>query len=230
MVIDTRPGLSRRRLVEAVALGVGSLGYGRVAGPVSGALAVFYKRVDQLILTLGLEASAHYEARFTGSFYLSRSFEWAYVVRGFPTAAYRRIGHFLTADERAEMLEPEFCEVGVVDAWWTGFTPERVSVFVRAVELAEPRFRAQSGLREAVLECEGLRRHRQMLDEVVHLVETGSAPEGGIFQPKQFPKDVPRDWFYGAELVLRRHRPESVNPKYVSLLALDAWRVAVHGR
>jgi len=223
----TEKALSRPGVIATLSAALENLDYGRVAGPVKGAAAVYYKAIDGLFLTVGVEFSTRYDDRFTGSFYLSRSLEWAYVVRGFPLEAYQRIGHFLDVAERRRLLDPIFAEPGVVDAWWIGFADATVSAFVEAVRLCEPRFLAQNGLRDAVLQCDGLKRHRELLDEIGRTAAALTAPPDVLLaQPKRYPAGVDAKWFWAAELVISSRRPEVLKPEYVGLVALDAWRVA----
>lgn len=219
--------LSRRKLTETLSARLGGLDYDRVLGPTSGAAAVYYKRIDDLFLTLGLEFSTRYDDRFSGSFYLSQSLEWAYIVRGFPRGAYQRIGHFLDAAERRRFLDPIFTEPGVVDAWWIGFTEGAAAAFVEAVQLAEPRFLGQKGLQDAVRQCEGLKCHREILQEVARTAARLTSPPDGLdAQPKRYPQKVGREWFWAAEVVIGSRRPDVLRLNYVTLVALDAWRVA----
>jgi hypothetical protein len=218
--------LSRRGVIETLSAALEDLDYGRVAGPVKGAAAIYYKAIDGLFLTLGVEFSTRYDDRFTGSFYLSRSLEWAYVVRGFPMEAYQRIGHFLDSAERHRLLDPIFTEPGVVDAWWIGFTDSTVSAFVEAVRLTESRFLGQDGIRDAVLQSEGLKRHRDLLDEVARTTAALTAPPDVLIaQPKRYPAGVDPKWFWAAEVIISSRRPELLKPEYITLVALDAWRV-----
>ena len=216
---------SRRQLLRSLLKRLQEQGYQSVPGPMSGAAAAFYKPVDQLFLTLGIQFSTRYTDRFTGAFYLSRSFEWAYVPEGFPEEAYQRIGRFLTPEERARLLTPFFAQAGVVDAWWVGFEESTVTAFIEAVKVTEPRFLRQSGLREAVLACDSLRRHRDLLEEVSQTARTltGPPPEL-VHQPGSYVKAAGPQWYWAAEVVLR-HRAQKVNRGSVGMVALDAWRV-----
>jgi hypothetical protein len=217
---------SRRHVIQDVSRRLEALGYRRVPGPIDGAAVVSYKAVDDLILTLGVQFSTRYADRFTGSFYLSRSLEWAYLPHGFPANAYQRVGRFLSVEERARLLQPFFSQRGVVDAWWEGTEAPVLSAFWEAIKLTEPRFLGQPGVITTVRECEALALHRVILEEVAR---TGRdlvvAPQDLNHQPSSHYKGAGPRWYWAAEIVLRRYKPDAVNPAFVGLVALDAWRV-----
>jgi len=217
---------SKRQVIRKIEESVGALGYERVPGPISGAAAVFYKVHGDLVLTFGLQFSTRYEDRFTGSFYLSRSFEWGYVPDGFPHEAYQRIGRFLTKEERILLLPSFFSQPGVVDAWWIGFDVATVTSFIEAIRLTEPRFLRQPGLIDAVSRCEAISRHVSLLHATAAMARgLKERPPGLRHQPQRYSTVTEPQWYWAAELVLQQQRPSSAEPGFVRLVALDAWRV-----
>ena len=113
--------------------------------PPQAPLLLCTKRLTSWFCLLVWSFLADYSDRFSGSFYLSKTYDWAYIVRGFPMEGFQRVGHFLSADERVELLDSEFCIPGVVDAWWIGYSNKSILRFASAVATGEPRFLGQDG-------------------------------------------------------------------------------------
>lgn len=216
---------TRRQLIATLTEGVSERGYRTLPGPNAGAAVVWFRREGPLVLLLGLEFSTRYRERFTSSFYLSLSTEWAYVPTGFPREAYERVGSFLVPEERAAYLPVEFSQPGVVDAWWEGFGPESAAASLRALDLCEPRFLAQPGLEAAVLNCASLALHVAVVAETVSMVGKVKDRPGDLqHQPQRRPDLVPDPWYWAAEQAVREKRPALLTVKYVGFVALDAWR------
>ncbi|HEX7829390.1 MAG TPA: hypothetical protein VF787_07020 [Thermoanaerobaculia bacterium] len=176
-------------------------------------MAQFYRWVSHdLVLSLGIESSSRYKGRFTGSFYLSRSFTWAYLPSWFPRDAYGRVGHFLRPDERELLLPSEFRRPGVVDAWWWA-EEDDINKFAQAVRLGGPRFVETPGLVEKISSNEGIQRHVALLDAVAD--RAGAA----VVAP-----DVPTNWLDAARDVLSKSVGPSPKATLVQLIATDAWR------
>ncbi|HYD41358.1 MAG TPA: hypothetical protein VEB43_11065 [Anaeromyxobacter sp.] len=222
-----KTSMSKAHLLQVLARELRAAGY----RPVPGSKTIVYKREDPLILTLGIEFSNRYKNRFSGSFYLGPTFEWGYMLRDLPRATYQRVGCFLTAEERHRLLDSAFTREGVVDAWWIGFTPNAVHSFVETVRTTEARFLAQPGLTPAIEASELMRAHvdivRRTLEAATRQVE--DPPSGLQHQPKHKMRDVSPEYYRAAELVLRQAEPSLISPDYVSLIAIDAWRMAVTG-
>lgn len=219
--------LSKRKLLEGLGDGLRSLGYAPVPGPSGGCAALFYKCVDDLVLTLGVELSTRYKDRFTASLYLAPSFEWAYMPSDFPRNAYQRVGLTLLPEERARLLDPLFAQEGVVDSWWIGFNELAIASFVGAVQLAEPRFLSQPALRDEIRRSEKMKKHVTMVARVLEIAERMvRCPDGLRYQPPRAHVAVPRKYYCAAEVVLSEMASEKITPAYVELIANDAWRKA----
>lgn len=219
-----------RRLVAPVGTKLGDLGYARTPGADDVASGLFYKLVGELILTLGLEISSLYDARFTGSYYLGPSFEWAYMLPDYPEAAFQRIAVFLTREERERLLEPEFHGSRVTDGWWLGFDHDAIESFAEAVSLTESRFVSQPGMREAISASEHMREHVELASHTLSLASKSTRNHGELaYQPKPDPI-IPSEYYIAAELVLREAEPELISKEYVALLARDTWRFRTLGR
>jgi len=177
------------------------------------------------VLLFGIEFSRLYRERFTGSFFLSKTFEWAYVVPGFPKQAYRRIGGLMNKAERMQLLDNEFQEAGVKDAWWIGFSEASHLAFMEAHDLTISRFLEQPKLFELVRRCKEVDHHFDMVEQSIYLAETLKHKPAECRNTPTTPRlGIPLEWFWGAEVVLRKCEPKLVSNKYVELLARDAYR------
>ena len=206
--------LSTKRLVKAIAAVLTE--YREAPGKTLGAVALFYKPFEDLVLSLGIETSKRYVDRFTGSFYLSRSFSWAYMPPWFPRKAYARIGHFLSAEERSQLLEKEFTGHGVVDAWWIA-DEEGVRHFSKAVAVAEKRFLAQHEIVDAL-------RGNVDLDAYISILDAIAARAGSVSTERAGGRDMPIAWHVAAEVVLRQRGEQFPKATLVDLVSTDAWR------
>jgi hypothetical protein len=108
---------------------------------------LFYKKISSdLILLLGFTIS-NYSNGYTADFYLSKVFEFGYMLKGFPRNAYERISFFLTDDERKVLLrDSEWILDGIKDAWWNSLDNDSINSFMGVLEISEKRFYEQEGL------------------------------------------------------------------------------------
>lgn len=157
--------MNKRKLIIELQNQLESDNYKKLPLTPKGAGGAFYKFIGSYFLTLGIEFSSFYEERFTGSFYLSKTFTWSYAPpRYFPTNGYCRVGDFLRKEERLELLSPEFLEKGIIDAWWIGFTPENIQLFIKAVNISEKRFLDQKDLYKGIDDSE-------VINKIIKVVE-----------------------------------------------------------
>lgn len=183
---------------------------------------------EKYILGVGLELSSSFKGNFTCSFFLSESFVFAYMLPGFPQEAYMRIGNLLTPEERRKHLSNEFNQPNVVDAWWEGFTEENMKSMVYCVKACEGRFINQKHLYKKISECQEMKAHSEITEKVCKLaLDDKELPVVKLTQqPKKRCKEIPEIFYEYAEVVLLKHEPEIINSRFVSLVAIDAWRKA----
>lgn len=127
------------------------IGYTAVFPEEVGAIVqVSKKALDGLFLTIGIEKSRLYTDRYTASFYLAPCLCWSWVPSDFPKCAYRRIGGFLSKEERRQLLSEEFWGNEVVDAWWGISDNGEMMKFIDSIKMAEPRFICQESIVDMV--------------------------------------------------------------------------------
>ena len=178
----------------------------------SGLTSLFAKRVGDLVLSLGTSESSRYRERVTADFRLARH---TFMTLGSPDAprTRARVGRFLDAREREELLDAEYCRPGVLDAWWIARTREAAEAIAAAVRCAEPRFLGQVGLAD---EVEQSTTHAEY---VAKLSSIASTP----FEEGRTTNGPPAEWVDAAyDLV------PAANPKhrraFAANIAADAWR------
>jgi hypothetical protein len=223
---DLRVPFTKPRLIKEISAGMSALGYGPVPGPPKPSAGLFYKLIDDLVLTVGLELSTRYKDRFTASYYLSRSFHWSYMLRGFPSRAYERVGTLLEPAERMQFLDPYYSRKGVEDTWWIGFNSESINSFLQVIRLTEPRFLGQPGLADEIRNSSELQKYLRMVTEVISVRRTLKDPPPNLrYQPSRYSPTVPREYYWAAESVLVVNVPAPVLPSLTELLAVDSWRI-----
>lgn len=144
--------MDKKLFLQEIGNGLFSFGYRTAEPSPQNGIKLFYKPINDLFLTLGIESSKFYKGKFSGSFYLSKNLTWSYMPPSFPREAYKRISSFLDDSERMILLSSEYTEPGVVDAWWN-YNTENISNFSRTIQLTEPRFLAQDNLLKKISNC-----------------------------------------------------------------------------
>ncbi len=188
--------------------------------PSPAAVLYFKTLTDDFQLTLGIMESSH-TRRYTGSFYLSKSFTWSYCSHDFPPEAYSRGGKFLHCDEKIELLEPRYRKAGMIDAWWHDYSEAGIAEFCRAVKLAAPRFVDQPGLAQRVAQSKLVRDHMELTSRVRELVRSDSVDHSPPRLTKMNP-NVSGEWYAATAQVLSGH-PVRDNPNGIRFVAEDAW-------
>ena len=92
--------LTKVKLIQAIKPGLEKLGYLYLKDSISGAQGLFGKKLsNEMYLTLGLTIHRFYDDAFTGSFYLSKTTEWAACYGNIPKECYKRPGYFLSKED-----------------------------------------------------------------------------------------------------------------------------------
>lgn len=216
---------SRADLVKAIEERLVTIGYRRL--PLDkDAAALFFKPVQGVFLTLGIEVSARHRQTFTASFYLSPTFAWAYAPpNGFPLKGFRRIGVCLSPSQRKQ-IDPT-ATGQVVDVWWHGFTPENVEQFAHFVLVAEAKFLKDRALQKAVASCPAMRELLQDLAAVQRAHDDKSLAESALVEKVRRVSMVPSRWYHAAAKVAREQAPDYNHKDGVKMLAEESWLLSV---
>lgn len=219
--------LTKKKLLSTVGTDLIELGYRKFEDGFFGSDGLFIKKIsDGLLLTLGLTISRHYDSKFTGSYYLSKSTRWGSIWGDIPKESYKRVGFLIKDDEKKKLFDESDRGDGIKDAWWDAFNAESVSRFLSAIKLSESRFVGQQELIQKInRSVEG-----NMLIEESSMVQ--SIVESGVYAGYDFRyipikpiKDIPIEWFKAAELTIIKNG-SILNANTVKLLAADAWFVS----
>jgi hypothetical protein len=139
--------LTKNKLLKITKEVLMKLGYQEIKDTQTGANGLFAKLLeDNYFLTLGLVLSNYFDTRFTASYYLSKTTRWGSMWGDIPRESYKRIGSFLTKEERQLLLNEEHKKVGVTDAWLDSNDEAQTSIFAKTIELTEKRFLTQDQL------------------------------------------------------------------------------------
>lgn len=206
--------LSKQAFYAALSGALVDAGWARMTGP-SGTSGLLARREGDLAFMLGFFESTLRGDRVTAEFALGAHTS---IIQAFPDMprARHRVAHFLTADERAELLDPEFCRSGVVDGWWLGRTPENVQRILAAIDTCAPRFLAQEDLLGEIARSA---RHRAYVSRLRAIADV-SSPEVEHARDMASP---PESWVVAAEATLSRGSPRQRKATALQL-AYDAWR------
>jgi len=216
--------LKKAQLVKLLRKKIEKLGYLEIKNSQLGSDGLFVKKIgDGYFLTLGLTISRFHSDSFTASFYLSKSTRFGSVWGDIPIESYKRIGHFLTKEEREEYLDEEYNQEGVVDAWWRGIDDLTISHFISAIEKTEMRFLEQPNLLKKIDASSEVREFTESVRLLLAKISSDEF-EGESFKfiPKRPIDDIPLKWFKAAEKTINE-RGGLINENLVKLLAADAW-------
>lgn len=213
--------LSKVTLVKKTSDELNKLGYHEMKDKFIVADGLFAKILENgMFLTLGFTVSNFYEARFTASYYLSKTTTWGALWGDIPKTSYKRVGHYLSKEER-KLLAPENDE-NHSDVWWN-YSIESIFSFIRAVQITEDRFLSQDGLIGEVKESSVIDRLFFLSNEVIAAYQDREIPDREYqFTPKK-DKFIDIKWFKIAEIILLNEN-ETANSHTVRRLAADAYR------
>ncbi|MBO9565653.1 MAG: hypothetical protein J7621_22955 [Niastella sp.] len=220
--------LTKAKLLSKVREGLRKLEYKEVNDPVTAAEGLFVKNLSSgFFITLGFTISRFYDSRFTADFYLSKTTIWAATWGDIPLESYKRVGAFLTSEERALFLDTEYGTIEGGDAWWSGDNIDSFNNFLEAVKITEGRFLAQGDL---FIKVEESTEVQELVDHVSGLF---AVIDNGVdnsrkyqFVPDKKLGDIPEEWFKAAEITLS-NKNAILNKNTIKRLAADAWRQKV---
>lgn len=206
--------LSKQAFYNALCKALAAAGWRHMTGP-SGTSCLLARREGELAFMLGFFESTLRGDRVTAEFALGAHTSIIQALPDMPRARHR-VAFFLTPDERARVLDPEFSRSGVSDGWWIGRTQENIERIVLAVDLCAPRFLAQDDL---LGEISRSARHRAYVSRLRAIAEV-QVPDVEHARRVDGP---PPSWAAAAETMLSRGTPRQRESTALQL-AYDAWR------
>lgn len=210
--------LTKVKLIQAVKPRLEKLGYLYLKDSISGAQGLFGKKIsNEMYLTLGLTIHRFYDDAFTGSFYLSKTTEWAACYGDIPKECYKRPGYFLSKEEL------DFMNQKAPDIWWSGLNEDSVASFVNLIQKTESRFLSQEGLIKRIEKSTNVDILYKRSLWVKRLVANRTPDIQYNFLPQKNIDNIPMDWFKAAEIVLAECEVLLKN-QTVKGLAADAYR------
>ncbi|WP_345952618.1 hypothetical protein [Mucilaginibacter sp. PAMB04168] len=218
--------LNKACLLKSTKTGLEELGYRELPDTITPAQGLFIKIIqEQYYLTLGFTISRYYDNLFTASFYISRTTTWGLVGLDIPRQIYKRVGSFLTLEERQQLLKGEYAEQSKGDAWWCSENEGAVTDFIDVVRMAEPRFLNQPSLLLDIDNSQFFKEFAELVKETtkaVKIVEKGD-DVGYQFIPQKIIDGIPVAWFKAAEKVIQANNL-ILNVNTVKRLGADAYR------
>lgn len=217
--------LTKKNLISATVHKLVELGYTKFEDGFFGSDGLFVKCVSEgFFLSLGLTISKTYATMFTGTYYLSKSTRWGSLWGDIPQASYKRVGSFLTSEERNQLLSDKFKIEGVKDAWWAADS-RGINNFITAVSLTEERFIAQPNLITDIEKSVEVNMLAEYSSSVIDLVKSGKeVKQNYSFIPAKSINNIPIEWFKASEITIDQYR-SILNINTVRLLAADAWKI-----
>jgi hypothetical protein len=216
--------LKKRNLLDKTRDTLINCGYSETNDTFFGADGLFIKRISgDFFLSLGLVISQLYDLKFTASYYLSKTTRWGSVWGDIPRESYKRVGYFLTQEERIQLLPEEDDNEGVRDAWWNGIDKKSIDNFIITIQITEKRFLEQPDLFKKIEESVEIKELVEYAEIVNRNVTIKTLDESSFrFVPLKPINNIPIDWFKAAELAISE-KGGVLNANTVKLLAADAY-------
>jgi hypothetical protein len=215
--------LTKSKLIKFTNDHLKNFGYKEIKDTITPAQGLYIKPIKNglYFLTLGLTISKYYTDLFTASFYLSKTTTWATFGGDIPNASYRRIGSFLTKEERKVLLEGEYSLQESGDAWWNA---GNVDGFIETVKIAETRFLNQLNLFDMINDSILINELSELASLTIDMINNGYWGDYNYrFVPDKPIDDIPIEWFKVAERIIVE-RNAILNNNTVKRLAADAYR------
>jgi hypothetical protein len=218
--------LTKNKLIKLTKSGLEKLGYREFKDTITPAQGLYGKLLPSgLYLTLGLTISRYYDNLFTASFYLSKTTNWATFGQDIPNDSYKRMGFFLTGEERKVLLHREYSHQDSGDAWWNIEDENVINDFLKTVEVTESRFLNQHGLVEKIANSifinELWKLAKRTIEKISDKIYIGEY--NYKFIPPKNIDNIPIEWFKVAEKVITEE-DAILNVNTVKRLAADAYR------
>lgn len=227
--------LNKKKLLAFVRGAMSELGYVEFDDNLISNANLFVKSIGDLYLTIGFTIHRFYDDKFTCSYYLSRTTNWAECWGDIPhRLTYVRPGELMTPQERYIMTVDGNCKKNpnISDIWWNAFDKEgefddiSLESFMNIIRLTEHRVIQQKDIVDKIYASKLLQSIYDNVNRTILHVQSESYRSDFLFLPKKETKGVTMSWYMAAETTLREcDTSDYATSHRVKFLAADASRV-----
>ena len=211
--------VTRKQLFKKLVPFFEGMGYTYFKDTISPACGLFAKKIDDNIyVCIGIDTSNLFENAFDCNYYMGQSLTYALLYEGIRDAYLRSWQLFSEGELNKYRSIGAFSE----DFWWHSDDVNSIKSFKDAVQLTEPRFINNLGLRERIATNEEAKHQHDLTTKVRTLVQSGVPDFETKFVPEKEKDGIPLIWFTAAEYVQKDEG--YFNKNTVFRLTADAYR------
>ena len=211
--------VTRKQLFNKLVPFFEGMGYTYFKDTISPACGLFAKKIDDNIyVCIGIDTSNLFENAFDCNYYMGQSLTYALLYEGIRDAYLRSWQLFSEGELNKYRSIGAFSE----DFWWHSDDVNSIKSFKDAVQLTEPRFINNLGLRERIATNEEAKHQHDLTTKVRTLVQSGVPDFETKFVPEKEKDGIPLIWFTAAEYVQKDEG--YFNKNTVFRLTADAYR------
>jgi hypothetical protein len=211
--------VTRKQLFKKLVPFFEGMGYTYFKDTISPACGLFAKKIDDNIyVCIGIDTSNLFENAFDCNYYMGQSLTYALLYEGIRDAYLRSWQLFSEGELNKYRSIGAFSE----DFWWHSGDVNSIKSFKDAVQLTEPRFINNLGLRERIATNEEAKHQHDLTTKVRTLVQSGVPDFETKFVPEKEKDGIPLIWFTDAEYVQKDEG--YFNKNTVFRLTADAYR------
>ena len=211
--------VTRKQLFKKLVPFFEGMGYTYFKDTISPACGLFAKKIDDNIyVCIGIDTSNLFENAFDCNYYMGQSLTYALLYEGIRDAYLRSWQLFSEGELNKYRSIGAFSE----DFWWHSDDVNSIKSFKDAVQLTEPRFINNLGLRERIATNEEAMHQHDLTTKVRTLVQSGVPDFETKFVPEKEKDGIPLIWFTAAEYVQKDEG--YFNKNTVFRLTADAYR------
>ena len=211
--------VTRKQLFKKLVPFFEGMGYTYFKDTISPACGLFAKKIDDNIyVCIGIDTSNLFENAFDCNYYMGQSLTYALLYEGIRDAYLRSWQLFSEGELNKYRSIGAFSE----DFWWLSDDVNSIKSFKDAVQLTEPRFINNLGLRERIATNEEAKHQHDLTTKVRTLVQSGVPDFETKFVPEKEKDGIPLIWFTAAEYVQKDEG--YFNKNTVFRLTADAYR------
>jgi hypothetical protein len=190
--------VTRKQLFKKLVPFFEGMGYTYFKDTISPACGLFAKKIDDNIyVCIGIDTSNLFENAFDCNYYMGQSLTYALLYEGIRDAYLRSWQLFSEGELNKYRSIGAFSE----DFWWHSDDVNSIKSFKDAVQLTEPRFINNLGLRERIATNEEAKHQHDLTTKVRTLVQSGVPDFETKFVPEKEKDGIPLIWFTAAEYV-----------------------------